>query len=587
MGLDFLIDDLVIRDALVDLEMRSSKCDFCRLLLHTWKRYRNEKSTTAGFRKVGSRLTIDEHSRTVPVLSICRIPAQDPSSEASLPEIQIGFPQLPEIGSHTHFEVQRQWLEDCDKNHHQCRPDQENVNAWRPTRLIDVGRERNSATVRLVDTAVEAFDQSEKLKYIALSHPWGDRKIHKHYCTTRNNLDRHRIQLVVDDLPDTFKHAVKVTRELSVRYLWIDSLCIIQGENGDFENEAEHMETVFSTAYCVISASCATGTSDGFLLERLAREVVRFETGREDPFYICEAIDDFQHDVIEGGLSKRGWVLQERALARRSIYFTTKQTYWECGDGIRCETLTKMSNNQAAFLGDPNFPRVAMEHTKGGKIRLYESLYKQYSKLAFSKITDRPIAIAGLEQRLIRAFGTNGGFGIFGGYLGRSLLWQRAPNVQSMTRIDFGQKRVPSWSWMAYEDEIMFMDLPFNGVEWEKSEICSPWDSNTNADVWLSTRRSSNTHLEVIARDFRVPPGNQQTGQLIFDGGYHPEGRTLKCITIGRRKDVVGSSAQMHYVLLISQKSEGDVNLYERAGVGFMPKNWITFCGLNSTARVV
>jgi len=228
-----------------------------------------------------------------------------------------------------------------------------------------------------------------------------------------------------------------------------------------------------------------------------------------------------------------------------------------------------------------------MEHTKGGKIRLYESLYKQYSKLAFSKITDRPIAIAGLEQRLIRAFSTNGGFGIFEEYLRRSLLWQRAPNVQRMTRIDFGQKRVPSWSWMAYENEITFMDLPFNGVEWEKSEICSPWGSNTNADVWLSTRRSSNTHLEVIARDFRVPPGNQRTGELIFDGGRQPEGRTLKCVAIGRRKDVAGSSAQMHYVLLISQKSEGDVNLYERAGVGFMPKDWITFCGLNSMARVV
>ena len=74
LGIDFLIDDLIIRDALVDLEMRSSRCDFCRLLFHTWKRYRNEKSTTAGFRKVESRLTMDEHSRTVPVLSICRIP---------------------------------------------------------------------------------------------------------------------------------------------------------------------------------------------------------------------------------------------------------------------------------------------------------------------------------------------------------------------------------------------------------------------------------------------------------------------------------------------------------------------------------
>jgi hypothetical protein len=133
-----------------------------------------------------------------------------------------------------------------------------------------------------------------------------------------------------------------VTRELGVRYLWIDSLCIIQGKDGDFEDEAERMETVFSEAYCVIAASRATGTSDGFLRDRPNREVVKFKRGLEDPFYVCEAIDDFQHDVIEGHFNKRGWVLQERALARRTIYFTAKQTYWECGDGVRCETLTKM-----------------------------------------------------------------------------------------------------------------------------------------------------------------------------------------------------------------------------------------------------
>jgi len=42
-------------------------------------------------------------------------------------------------------------------------------------------------------------------------------------------------------------------------------------------------------------------------------------------------------------MNKRGWVLQERALACRTIYFTAQQTYWECGGGVRCETLTKMS----------------------------------------------------------------------------------------------------------------------------------------------------------------------------------------------------------------------------------------------------
>jgi hypothetical protein len=59
--------------------------------------------------------------------------------------------------------------------------------------------------------------------------------------------------------------------------------------------------------------------------------------------YVCDAIDDFNRDVENGQLNRRGWVLQERALARRTIYFADRQTYWECGQGVRCETLTKMN----------------------------------------------------------------------------------------------------------------------------------------------------------------------------------------------------------------------------------------------------
>jgi hypothetical protein len=214
-----------------------------------------------------------------------------------------------------------------------------------PTRLIDVGKsEKLVESVRLCVTGEWTQEQSKEIRYIALSHPWGSSKQNDHFCTTTANIaDRLSKGISVDPLPKTFQHAVQVTRALGLRYLWIDSLCIIQGDDGDFADEAKHMETVFSSAYCVIAASRATGTSSGFLEERPSRKFVGFETNSSgNAFYVCEAIDDFQNDVIDGHLNKRGWVLQERALARRTIYFTENQTYWECGEGVRCETLTRM-----------------------------------------------------------------------------------------------------------------------------------------------------------------------------------------------------------------------------------------------------
>lgn len=231
---------------------------------------------------------------------------------------------------------------DCDKNHKECSPKNPNAGPKSlPTRLIDVGS-MSSENVRLCQTAVDLPSKTNDLKYLALSHRWGDRDKHKTVSTTTGNLNQHMIGIPDDGLPNTFKDAVKVTRELGIRYLWIDSLCIIQGEGGDFENESERMESVFSYAYCVITASRSPGSSNGFLLPRSKREFVKFETRAGVKLYACEAIDEFQQDVINGPLNQRGWVFQERALALRTIYFTEKQNYFECGNGVRCETLAKI-----------------------------------------------------------------------------------------------------------------------------------------------------------------------------------------------------------------------------------------------------
>lgn len=177
------------------------------------------------------------------------------------------------------------------------------------------------------------------MKYLALSHPWGDPP---HFCTFTTNIHEHKQGIDPDRLPRTFQHAVAATRALGVQYIWIDSLCIIQGNDGDFQSEARRMEDVFSRADCVLAASCASGQADGFLHPREDRGYFVVRQDNRPEVYVCEYMDDFNRHVRGSYLNQRGWVLQERALARRTIYFTSGQTYFECGDGVRCETMTKM-----------------------------------------------------------------------------------------------------------------------------------------------------------------------------------------------------------------------------------------------------
>ncbi|KAF4994555.1 hypothetical protein FDECE_13078 [Fusarium decemcellulare] len=540
------------------------------------------ESSTIEVRRAGSVLVIN--GVAAPSLTICKMPDISVSDSGSLNDIQIGLPKLPEVESPMFYRLLLSWLQDCDLNHPGCnRRSYTFTNI--PTRLIDVGQPGNdSLTVYLREMADS--EQRDSLRYIALSHPWGSVDDHNHFCTTRKNVESRSVDgMALSQLPNTFRHAVQVTRALGVRYLWIDSLCIMQGDDGDFETEARNMETVFSSAYCVIAASRASGTSSGFLWRRPERRFVKIDgTPSEDPFYICEAIDDFQHDVIEGPLNQRGWVLQERVLARRTIYFTEKQTYWECGQGVRCETLTKMTNNKAAFLGDPNFPEVATISSRGAKIRLYESLYQQYSRLSFTKACDRPIAIAGLEQRLVSAFETHGGYGVFEGrFFGRSLLWKRDEAVTAeMKNIDFPKCQkylVPTWSWMAYEGAITFMDIPFSEVEWEHERIVdpgirSPWTPRTSSSSSYSWHTGNSTErVDLTAHARELANLDLAEKEIIYDQGSRPPGdRDVRCVIVGRRR--AGSKeAEIvnldHYVLIVASREEyGGDGVYERVGVG-------------------
>ncbi len=59
----------------------------------------------------------------------------------------------------------------------------------------------------------------------------------------------------IDDLPPTFRDAVTVVRKLGLRYLWIDSLCIIQKDLEDWQIESARMSSIFRNAYLVLGAA--------------------------------------------------------------------------------------------------------------------------------------------------------------------------------------------------------------------------------------------------------------------------------------------------------------------------------------------
>jgi hypothetical protein len=205
-----------------------------------------------------------------------------------------------------------------------------------PTRVLAVG------SLEAPDLRLYCSKKGERGKYIALSHCWGTDQEQQPLQTTKNELEIYQQGIDFNELPKTFKNAVTVAREIKVQYLWIDSLCIIQGKNSeDWETESQKMEQVFSSAYCTISATSAKNSHEGFFTIP-KKKAVTIPDGENSQFVVCACTADksFKQAVDDDGLlNTRGWVLQERALSRRTIHFTGSQIFWECGSVIRYDNL--------------------------------------------------------------------------------------------------------------------------------------------------------------------------------------------------------------------------------------------------------
>jgi hypothetical protein len=200
------------------------------------------------------------------------------------------------------------------------------------------------------------------------------------------------------------------------------------------------------------------------------------------------------------------------------------------------------------------------------RIQLYQGLYERYSNLGLSFSTDRPIAIKGLETRLIRTFETIGGYGIFEIYLHRCLLWQRAGDTLKRI-VSFRGERVPSWSWMAYDGGIRYMDVLFGEVLWNQ-DIISPFKFNRfDGD----DERAKPLGIEARVWDIVEPDSRQ----LILDEPGRNFAQPLKCVVVGTSKQTASDEHQIHYTMIVSFLRVGKLDVYERAGVGFLERQHI------------
>jgi hypothetical protein len=82
------------------------------------------------------------------------------------------------------------------------------------------------------------------------------------------NHSEFKIRIPIESLSKVAQDAITVCRALSVRYLWIDAICVMQGPDGDFHQETARMEDVYANALFTINAAASTDITQPFLVRR-------------------------------------------------------------------------------------------------------------------------------------------------------------------------------------------------------------------------------------------------------------------------------------------------------------------------------
>jgi hypothetical protein len=346
------------------------------------------------------------------------------------------------------------WLKTCLLHHSYCGKDEDRP---LPTRLLDLRSFGDEEIIKLVHTA------GGQGRYAALSHCWGKSP---QIITTLDNLLARKRCIPFDELTKTFQEAVLVSRALSIEYLWIDSLCIIQNSADDWAREASMMGAVYQNALVTIAATASDSGTKGLFRKLHQHEVYGCTTEGEDYRLIFrEQSSHFQEtgresardrDEVLFPLTYRAWCLQERLLSPHVLHFTPNELVFECLQNVRCECRRKrklLDTTPKTYIHSSSTESVPSTN----KAAIWRSLVSAYSELRMTYPSDKLVAFSGVAKKFAQP-GNDYLAGLWRNSLLDDLLWNK-PWGEVYPRPVW---RAPSWSWASVDGQIS-RDLDLSG----------------------------------------------------------------------------------------------------------------------------
>ncbi|KAH7118546.1 heterokaryon incompatibility protein-domain-containing protein [Dactylonectria estremocensis] len=389
-------------------------------------------------------------------------PTRGPQHSASLLQALVATDPL----SQRSLKMANAWLEACVRNHGEtCGSPSFD---FMPTRVLDISPDgkihlRVCQDTNLVDG-----------RYVALSHCWGQPDTP--FITTVSNLEHRMERIDSDEMPQTFQDAVRVVKNLGLRYLWIDSLCIIQQDLEDWQIESAKMASVYRGAYLVLGAAAGMSDESGFLGPRLLHDTINLSSRCSTSAHLQLLPPECRRWTYDGRdspdplanepLAGRAWCLQERYLPKRALQYGSRQMFWECqrirasedGDAaVQSGDYLKSLRDTSKIEESVFYRKNRNPWSENGNVKWIDwyQMLEDYTSRGITSATDKLPAVAGLASAIAEATGEDEyTAGLWRTGLLEGMTWCRKTSDQILSKPE--HYVAPSWSWASVQGPVQF-----------------------------------------------------------------------------------------------------------------------------------
>lgn len=332
--------------------------------------------------------------------------------------------------------------------------------------------------LRVIDVQRQCIVKAPRMcRYMALSYVWGGPQELQLTKKTQPELEGPN-GLPMDDtrLPRTITDAMLLVSRLDERYLWVDSLCIMQDDAENKHDQIALMDVIYQKS--ILTLVAVSGKNAGAGLPGVAagsRNVLQ-QIEHIQGLDLVNSLITPSYSVDQSMWNARAWTYQEWKLSRRVLLLADEQISFKC-DHVSCwedeiepnfrssETNPGFEARSWALDRDYSPDRLPLK----GQIsfRMYGQAVKAYTPRSLSFDSDALNAFSGMMNYLRPIMRGGYAYGLPETELDQALLWQPDGLITRRKHPDSGSAMFPSWTWAGWVGSVDYFEVDvFSEITW-------------------------------------------------------------------------------------------------------------------------